>query len=421
MTISRRRFLAASTVPLAATLAPASFPATVFGKDDDRSEALPVAAVVTVYKKNSHADVICGKILEGFRQDGGPGPKLKLVSMYTDQVPAGDMSRGLAEKHGFRIAETIDETLTLGSDRLQVAGVLNVGEHGDYPYTEDTKQHQYPRRRFFDDVVAAFRRVKQVAPLFNDKHLSYRFADAKHMYDTARKLKIPFMAGSSLPVAWRIPHLTIPRDAELQEAITVGYGGSESYGFHALETLQCMVERRRGGETGVESVQAVSGPAITAAEKAGRWSPDLLDAALAKQPKPVRRPLNLEKGSVFYLLKYRDGFQATVAMVRGASEFTFAAKQKDVPQPHTSWFYLEPRPPYGHFEYLVRAIEHCVHEKRPPYPVERTLLTTGVLDELMHSLAEDGGLRRTPQLAIKYQPTDWPFATKLPPMPVKKN
>ena len=131
----------------------------------ERTARLPVAAVVTVYTPNSHADVIVGKILEGFEQDGGPGPNLNLVSMYVDQFPSKDMSRDLATKHGIRITKTIDEAITLGSDQVQVAGVLSIGEHGDYPFTPDTHQHMYPRRRFFDEIVAAFQSTKQVVYL----------------------------------------------------------------------------------------------------------------------------------------------------------------------------------------------------------------------------------------------------------------
>ena len=134
---------------------------------------LPVTAVVSVYTPNSHADVIVGKILEGYRQDGGVGPDLELVSLFTDQVPSQDMSREKAKLHGFRISETVDDALTFGTDRLQVAGVLCIAEHGDYELTPETGQRMYPRRRFFDDVVRVFRRCDQVVPVFNDKHLSY--------------------------------------------------------------------------------------------------------------------------------------------------------------------------------------------------------------------------------------------------------
>src|SRR5437016_481857 len=95
-----------------------------------------VAGVVTVYRKGSHADVILGKILEGYNQDGGPGPDLRLVSLYVDQKPKGDLSEELAKKHGFRLCGTIEEALTLGGKELAVDGVISVGEHGDYPTNE---------------------------------------------------------------------------------------------------------------------------------------------------------------------------------------------------------------------------------------------------------------------------------------------
>ncbi len=215
---------------------------------------LPVAAIVTEYRDSSHADVIVGKILEGFHQDGGAGPDLYLAALFTDQVPEGDMSRGLAAKHGFPIVGTIDEAITLGSDEVKVTGVLSIWEHGSYPYTADTKQHMYPRRRFFDEISATFRRTGSVVPVFNDKHLSYRWRDAKHMVETAQTMNFPLLAGSSLPLTWRRPKDVLPIGIQIEDALTIGYGGYESYGFHALETHQSLIERRSGGESGVAGV-----------------------------------------------------------------------------------------------------------------------------------------------------------------------
>jgi hypothetical protein len=403
---SRRHFLAQSGTALGvAWLGEAGFAQA-------KREKLPVAAVVTEYRRNSHADVIVGKILEGYDQQGGAGPDLRLVSLYTDQVPKSDMSRDLAAKHGFRIAKTIEEALTLGGDKLAVAGVLSIGEHGMYPYTKDTNQHMYPRRRFFDEIVATFRKTKEVVPVFNDKHLAYAWADAKHMHDTARAMNIPFLAGSSAPVSWRSPSVALPMGCPLTEAIATGYGGAESYGFHALETLQCMVERRKGGETGVAGVQAVRGEEITRAEKMSRWSRELLEAATATTPIPrPGRAKDFGKNTIFYLIEYRDGLKAAVAMSTGmTNDFAFAGKIQGEAKPFATCIHLQYKAPYGHFAHLVRAIEHTIHHKKPAYPVERTLLTTGVLDALMHSLADEGKPRRTPELAIRYEPADWAFA-----------
>jgi hypothetical protein len=383
-------------------------------------EKLPVAAIVTEYRVNSHADVIVGKILEGYEQGGGAGPDLKLVSLFTDQVPASDISRALQRKHGFLLAKSIDEALTLGTGKIAVAGVLSIGEHGTYSATKDTGQVMYPRRRFFDGIVAAFKKYGKVVPVFSDKHLAYNWADAKHMHDTARELKIPFMAGSSAPVAWRVPPLELPRDCEIESALMHGYGGLEAYGFHALECLQCMVERRKGGETGVVSVQAVKGEEIVKAEKAGRWSRELFEAAgdtdlrrLKKRGEPIA------EDTVLYLIEYRGGLRAAVAMNAGlVYEFSIAVKLKGESKPRATRFELQDGKPYGHFAHLLRAIEHMIHTGKPAYPVERTLLTTGILDAAMHSVAEGQSLKKTDHLAaVAYQPSDWPFAAGRAPKP----
>ena len=177
-----------------------------------------------------------------------------------------------------------------------------------------------------------------------------------------------------------------------------------------------MVERRQGGETGVAAVQAVSGDAIATALKERRWSRELLDAAVAATPVPRKgRPRGLGKNAVFFLLDYRDGLQAAVAMNTGlAAQFAFAGQVKGEARPCAAWFRLQDGRPYGHFAHLLRAIEHTIHTGKPAYPVERTLLTTGVLDALMHSAAGGNRAVKTPDLAVRYQPADWPFARGVP-------
>src|SRR5262249_31063895 len=150
--------------------------------------------------------------------------------------------------------DTIEGAVTLGGKTVAVDGVLSIGEHGRYPFN-DKGQHLYPRRRFFEEITNAFAKYKKSVPVFNDKHLAATWTDAKWMYDRSRELFVPFLAGSSLPVTWRRPPLQLPGNCDLVEAVQIGYSSLEAYGFHALESLQCMVERRKGGETGVRAVQ----------------------------------------------------------------------------------------------------------------------------------------------------------------------
>ena len=376
---------------------------------------LPVAAVVTTYYRNSHADVLCGKIMEGWRQDGGAGPNLKLAAIYTDQVHARDLSRSLAERHGVHIATTIDDALTLGTDQLAVGGVLSIGEHGDYP-SNAIGQVKYPRRRFFDQIADTMKRCGKVVPVFSDKHLSWSWKDALNMYERARQQKIPFMAGSSLPVTWRFPATEIPIGTEMEEVVTVGYGGIEAYGFHALEAMQCIIERRRGGESGVASVSAVP------VEKIPEWlekhpaKRNLLKRAIrAFNGNAERLTDRLSKDSALFCLKFRDGAEATIAMLNGiCDQFATAVRLRDQGRVVPIWHRLEYSHPYGHFEHLLRAIESMFHSGEPAWPVERTLLTTGVLDRAMHCLNDEGTERHveTPELAIRYQPSPWGYANR---------
>lgn len=389
----------------------------------------PVAAATTVYFRHSHADIILGKILEGPNHDGKDLYGIKLVSLYVDQFPANDMSQALAKKHGVRLCKSIEEALTLGGDKLAVEGFISIAEHGKYPDNEKG-QIQYPRRKFFEEATKVFTRFKRAVPVFNDKHLAASWDDAKWMYDEARKLMIPFMAGSSIPVTWRRPSLTLPRDCELIEALSLGYGPLEGYGFHALEGLQCMVERRKGGEVGVKAVQALRGEEMWKACDRGEFSKALLEETIRLVPETAKgdyRAIALKnKNSAVWLIEYLGGLKASVAILNGflyegdGGAFCFAGQIKGEDKPRSCQFYLQQPDPFAHFSELTKAIEKLILTSHPPYPVERTLLTTGILDAILTSHKEGGKRIETPHLKIAYKPTDWPHAMGPIPKIIKR-
>jgi hypothetical protein len=238
------------------------------------------------------------------------------------------------------------------------------------------------------------------------------------------------MAGSSVPVTWRRPALKLQLGCELETAVQVGYGQFEGYGFHALEGLQCMTERRKGGETGVKAVTCLQGEAMWKALDRGDWSKDCLEAALALVPAHAkgdyREMMNRDKESGVFLIEYRDGFRAAVAMMNGwvyegdGGAFVFAGKLKGQTKPAATQFYLQQPDPFAHFAYLLRAIDSMIQTGHASYPVERTLLTTGILDAVMISKSERNRRVETPHLEIKYKPTDWPFATDPVPKAIQR-
>ena len=250
------------------------------------------------------------------------------------------------------------------------------------------------------------------------------------MYDRARTLSVPLLAGSVVPLTWRRPELKLPRNCDLTEAVQIGYGPFEGFGFHALEGLQCMAERRQGGETGVRAVTCLQGMEVWKALDAGLWSKQCLDAALPLVPAHAagdyRDVVARTKDAAVFLIEYRDGFRAAVAMLNGwlyegdGGAFVFAGKLKDRDKPAACHYYLQQPDPFAHFGYQIRAFEALVRTGRVPYPAERTLLTTGILDAAMTSKATQNRRVETPHLKIEYQPTEWPFATDPVPRVIKR-
>jgi hypothetical protein len=383
-----------------------------------------IAAVVTTYFKHSHAQHIVDRFLDGYGWNGTHHyPPMDLVSLYVDQVGETDLSKERAGRHpSLKMCKTIAEALTLGGDKLAVDGVVLVGEHGRYPRNEKG-QTKYPRHEFFEQIVSVFRNSSRSVPVFNDKHLSWNWEWARQMYDTSRELKFAFMAGSSLPVTWRTPSVEMPLGARIGEAVCVCYGGVDSYDFHGLETIQCMVERRHGGETGVEWVQAYRGDKFWEALREGVWSRPLMDAALCRSHTltPARPGFNhifpsdadlrrLVPNPVAYRYQHSDGLKCTMLLMSGlVKDFNFAAYVNGSRDPWSTQMYL-PMPDgrttlANFFSPLVNNFEQMFLTGKPTYPVERTLLTTGLTAAGVESLYRGQTRFETPHLAIRYQPT----------------
>ena len=371
-----------------------------------------VAAVYTVFTHRSHAHVILENFLETYLFNGQrTAPSVEVVSFYADQTPGGDMSGQVSQQYGIPVFKTIDKALCVGGTELAVDAVLSIGEHGSYPVNE-LGQRQYPRKRFFDEIVAAMRRSRRFVPLFNDKHLSYQWREAKAMYDDARQHGIPLMAGSSVPLAERRPALELSAGSKFTEAVSIHGGPLEAYDFHALEVLQSLVESRAGGETGVSSVELLSGDAVWEAAEAGRWSLDLAYAAMEAELGKRLTTLSRIEGEPPYqphclLLKYKDGLQATVLKVgQDSTRWNFACRLEGDAEIKATSFYVGPWQNRNLFKALSHAIQHHFVHRETPYPVERTLLVTGILDAAMHSRHSDSATP-TPHLEFGYQALDF--------------
>ncbi|MCZ6679221.1 MAG: hypothetical protein O7E52_18480 [Candidatus Poribacteria bacterium] len=397
------------------------------GPSPREGRTLPtVAALCSVYHPGSHSQHTVDRFLMGYEYNGRMHyPPFRVVSMYVDQKPKTDLSQFRTQQYDCQIYPDITSALTLGTGELAVDNVLLVCENGQYPSNEKG-QILYPRYEFFREMVGVFQASGRSVPVFNDKHLSYDWEKAKWMDQQRRALGFPMLAGSSLPVTWRLPELEFPLGVELAEAVVAYPGGVESYGIHALETLQCMVERRLGGETGIAAVQCLEGEAVWQAAREGRWSRELLDAALYRRlPRAVvekqsawtntqledvysRRPPVNElpetgvKSPVALLVEYRDGLRAAcINLGTYVGDFTFAARLKNGDIASTL-FFLGGGPQSAYHGVQVHHIEDLFRNHRPNYPVERTLLMSGALSLLMDSRGDSHKWIETPELGVCY-------------------
>jgi hypothetical protein len=241
-----------------------------------------------------------------------------------------------------------------------------------------------------------------------DKHLSYDHKQAAEMVALGRQHGFPMMAGSSLPVTWRRPEIEPPLGTKFQEGVvTYGFdrGAQEIYLIHALEMLQSMLERRAGSETGVKSIQCLEGEAVWKAGDDGRFSWDLVESALARCPSHNVGPLQKNvKNPLAILVEYADGTKGTVMnLIEQVSDFGFAGRVEGVKEPISSCFYLPAPPGARFFDPLTWNIEQFFLNRKAPYPVERTLLTSTILDLALHSLKDGSQNVRSDALQIKYQ------------------
>ncbi|MGH9450745.1 MAG: hypothetical protein ACRD11_09395 [Terriglobia bacterium] len=332
--------------------------------------------------------------------------------------PMSDLSVERSRQFGFRLCRNIPDALRCGGERIAVDAVLAVVEQGDYP-RNDNDQILLPCYDFFQQCAQVFEEEGRAVPYFNHKQLSFSFSEAQQMVATARRLSFPLMAGSSLPVTWRLPAVDIPMGATVQEAVMVGVGTFDGMDFDALEAMQCMLERRKGGETGVKAVQLLEGDDVWAAGSAGRWSKELLSSALSRSDTPLGLTLldgrtqdlvasgvlpQLVKAPAAYCIEYTDGTRATLLMLNGAvMDFNVAARVAGR-EPVSTQFFLPPTPNVTDTACLAAKIEQMFMTRSTPYPVERTLLTSGLLEACLDSRRQLNQRVETPQLAVRYRP-----------------
>lgn len=412
--LTRRSFLTTTATAAAATTALPHFSLRAASRSGAARKR--IALIGTEVRTHSHAQHFIDRFLLGYSWQGAwHRPEVDLVSLYIDQFPEGDLARNTAKRFNVPIHPTIADALTLGTSKLAVDGVVVIAEHGKYEKNEKG-QTRYPRYKFFKEIVKVFEASGRSVPVFNDKHLSTDWKECVEMVDDSRRLKFPFHAGSSLPVTRRMPAIDLPTGTPLVESVCAGYGGLDSYDFHGYETAQCMSERRKGGEVGIQRVLALRGARMWEHAAQRESTRRLVAAALSRSHNlPVKNGYPTDAVTFDWaratfpegwatFIEHRDGFRTTLFML-GIHDFNYAGLNGRTDEITSCQMYL-PMPTHGSttadfFNPLVHHIERMVVTNRSPYPVERTLLTSGMTLAGVESLHRNTAVE-TPEMAVRY-------------------
>lgn len=378
-----------------------------------------IACLVTYWAApGSHADWIITKLLDGYWWQGAHTPsRVDVVSVYIHQLETSELGQKICRSKGIPVYKTPGEAVTLGGKELAVDGVVIVGEHGNYP--TDLKGHWLlPRWWIYQQVIRVFEQSRSSVPVFNDKHLSYNWDDAKWMFDKSRELGFPLSGGSSIPYYFRKPEIELPVDSPLKNSIVVGGASDEGAIFHCVDVLQAFADRRKGGETGVKNVQSIRGPETSDWIESNPWAGKLLDS--------VAQSFDLKPG-VFQsdpkanvcIVEYNDGTKAAVISGNEVG-WTYAGELEGHHEP-TIISMLGWPGPYSQY-HASNALPHWITEmmvtRKEPYNAERLLLSTGIVNHYMDSNWENGryspkGRRiETPFMNMTYRSTHGPMFEK---------
>jgi hypothetical protein len=414
--LNRRQFVSGIAAGIAA-----SAPLATTQRQAAAADAAPrkkIAFLGTAVYKHSHTQHFLDRFAAGMATGGKwVMPRIDVASVYIDQYPDNDIGRQRIAKYGLKTFPSVTDALTLGGSDLAVDGVVIIGEHGDYPVNE-MGQTRYPRYDWFKQIVKVFESSGRAVPVFNDKHLSTTWDECAEMVADSKRLMFPFYAGSSLPVTWRLPAFELPYDTPLSESVCVAYGGIDSYDFHALETAQCMSERRRGGEVGIRSVHAVRGDSVWEQLANRDVTSQLFISALCRShnlpvdngfptaPVDIAWAKTALPNTTAYFIEHLDGFQTSVFMT-GIRDFNYAGMRADNGE-IVGCQCLLPMPGFSSttadfFNPLVQHVEQMILDNETPYPIERTLLTSGMVIAGVQSLFGGEKLVETPEMAVRYR------------------
>jgi hypothetical protein len=266
-------------------------------------------------------------------------------------------------------------------------------------------------------VEIALRGVPRGCACFVYGGLSWTLSEAKKLANVASTQKLSLIAGTTLPVTWRLPEVDVAAGARLKEALIVVQGASPAAELDGLEGLLPVIQRRRGGESGVRRIRLLEGTDLWQAGHDGVWSWALLASALSRSDSPQGDSVKdgrtqdlvglglvqtLARQPRGWVMEHFDGLRSTVLVLDGVvADYNFAVQTRDGPV-ISAQIYRPPAPAQHHFSRLAEVIESFFVRGKQPWPIERNVLISGLLESFGKNSANGGSPLETPALRISY-------------------
>ncbi len=233
----------------------------------------------------------------------------------------------------------------------------------------------------------------------------------------AQSRHIALLAGTPVGLTWRLPDVDLNPGTPLTDALIVVQGTFPGAELHALEGLLPVIERRRGGESGVRSIRFLEGKNFWRAGEQGHWSWPLLASALARSHTPQGDAVldgrtqdlvglglvpKLARGPRGWLLEHHDGLRSSLLVLDGVvADYNFAVLS-DQGAMVSAQLFRAPPPAEHHFSRLAATVEDFFRTGKSPWPVQRNLLIAGLLEIFARPATRTGHRLETPELQIAY-------------------
>ena len=218
----------------------------------------------------------------------------------------------------------------------------------------------------------ALRLAPEGARVFVHGVLGKDAASARRAAEKAASRGIVHHAGGFIPLNRRHTAVDHQRGAELIETLIVAVGEPEEAEYLGLEGILPIVERRRGGESGVASVTAFRGDGVWQAAARGVWPEDLLASAISRSDRPLGDPEkdgrtqdlvglgllpSLARDPSAYAIEHQAGLRTTVLILNGVvGDINFAARARGGAA-ISAQLYRAPLPSAHHLSRLAEQVE----------------------------------------------------------------